>query len=58
MTEFEKLNQDYLEMFDDSFPTFPFMGESEENIIKIIKRCLKEGKDVYDLGILNLDVLY
>lgn len=35
-----------------------FMGESEENIIKIIKRCLNEGKDVYDLGILNLNVLY
>ena len=46
MSEFEKLNQDYLEMFDDSFPTIPFMGESEENIIKIIKRCLNEGKDV------------
>lgn len=58
MNELEKLNQDYLEMFDDSFPTFPFMNESEENIIKIIKRCLNEGKDVYDLGILNLDVLY
>ena len=41
---------DYKERFNDSFPTFQ-LGLDED----IAKECLKEGKDVYELGYLELD---
>ena len=51
----EQYLQLYEEMFDDSFPTFPFMGRGDSGMIEIIKRCLEKEQDVYDLGILTLD---
>ncbi len=50
--ELEKM----LEKYDNHFPSFPtiplLMDNSEEEVIKIIKRCLAENKDVYELGYL------
>ena len=52
MNELEKM----LAKYDERFPSFPtiqlLMGNSEEEVIKIIKRCLAENKDVYELGYL------
>lgn len=46
---------EYEGVFGDGFPLFPFGSYSEEEIIEIIDRCIKEKKDVYDLGYLSLD---
>lgn len=44
--------------FGDMFPTFPMMGYSEEEMIKIIEECIEKNKDVYDLGYLTLGRIY
>lgn len=41
---------DYYLMFDDTFPSFQ-LGLDEE----ICCECLRKGKDVYELGYLELD---
>lgn len=46
----DKLLDDYYMMFDDTFPTWQ-LDLNED----IIKDCLKQGKDVYELGYLELD---
>lgn len=50
----------YAEMFDDGFPMIPLgWGRSESEIIDIIKECLDKGKDVYELGYVELkDAMY
>ena len=45
----------YRDVFDDNFPTVPFMGASEDEIIEMINKCIAEKKDVYDMGYLSLD---
>lgn len=40
----EKLILEYLEKFDENFPLFMFMGVDEEEIKRIIKRCIDENK--------------
>lgn len=58
----KKLNEAlnlYEKTFDDSFPTIPLlMHNSDEKVIEIINNCIKENKDVYDMGYLSLDVNY
>ena len=46
----DKLLDDYYMMFDDTFPTYQ-LGLDEN----IINDCLKQGKDVYELGYLEVD---
>lgn len=46
----------YRETFKDSFPTIPLaQGRTEDEIVQIIHRCVKENKDVYELGYLTFD---
>ncbi|MDR1773337.1 MAG: hypothetical protein LBR30_00450 [Clostridioides sp.] len=46
----------YYEIFDDSFPSIPLRWTySDEEVIEIIKKCIAENKDVYDMGYLTLD---
>lgn len=51
----------YIEKFNDGFPMFQ-IGRTipKEKVIEIIKECLKQGKDAYELGYVtdDLDVLY
>lgn len=48
--------EEYEKKFGDSFPTMPLMyGKTKEEMIEIIDRCIRENKDVYELGILSLD---
>ena len=35
---------EYVDTFDENFPTHMMMGKSEEEIIDIIKQCIKDGK--------------
>lgn len=51
----EKMKE-YAERFDDGFPMMPLgWGRSDTEIIAIINRCLREGKDVYELGYIEDD---
>ena len=51
MAELNTKLQEYAIKFGDGFPMIPVgMGRSDEEIIEIVDRCLKENKDVYDLG--------
>lgn len=45
----------YEKTFDDSFPMFSMSGSPPKEVIEIINKCVKENKDVYDLGYLTLD---
>lgn len=52
--ELMKALDDYAGRFG-SFPTIPLLEHnSEATVILMIEKCLKEGKDVYDLGFLQM----
>ena len=54
MDELDNYLEKYAVMFDDGFPMYQLgRGRNEEEIIKIIKRCLKLHKDVYELGLVT-----
>ena len=48
----------YEKAFDDSFPTIPMSGRTEEEIIDMINKCVSEKKDVYDMGYLEMEKVY
>ena len=44
----------YTKQFSEGFPTYQLARTRDENeVIKIIQECLKEGKTVYDMGYLD-----
>lgn len=48
----KKLNQ-YEDTFGDCFPTIPLaMSQTEEEVIEMIDTCIREGKDVHEMGYL------
>ncbi len=49
----EKLKE-YHERFKEGFPTYMFT-ESYDQQIEVIDRCLKAGKTVYELGLVDED---
>lgn len=56
-----ELFEEYAKRFGDGFPMIPLgFGRSEKEVEAIIKRCLDEGKDAYELGLLedNNEVIY
>lgn len=53
MKKIEDLRNEYIEKFDDYFPN---MALSEDKEVEIIEKCLKEGKDAYELAYFELDV--
>lgn len=57
MDELEKKLNAYGEEFGDSFPTYPLcLTRTDEEVIKIIDKCLEKKKDVYELGYLSDDM--
>ena len=51
-----ELFEEYAKRFGDGFPMIPVgFGRTEEEIKKIIKRCLDENKDAYELGYVKDD---
>ncbi|MCD7807939.1 MAG: hypothetical protein LUH02_01245 [Erysipelotrichaceae bacterium] len=47
----------YNNSFDDAFPTIPLLvGRSEEEVIQMIELCLKENKDVIQMGYYKEDI--
>lgn len=57
----DELLKRYSEMFGDGFPMYQLgRGRTDDEIADIIKRCLNEGKDAYELGLVTdeLDIFY
>lgn len=50
----------YKNTFGEDFPTVPLAETREdEEIIEMIEECVEAGKNVYDIGYLDLDdVMY
>lgn len=48
----------YKKTFDDSFPTIPMSGRTEEEMIDMINKCISAKKDVYDMGYLDIEAVY
>lgn len=48
----------YERTFDDSFPTIPMSGHTEEEMIDMINKCVAAKKDVYDMDYLDIDAVY
>lgn len=56
MSERDEYLFKYLETFGEGFPMYQLgRGATDEEIVRMIKRCLKAKKDVYALGILKDD---
>ena len=54
--EIDSWLEKYAETFDDGFPMYQLgRGLTNEEIIEIIKRCLREEKDAYELGLVTDD---
>lgn len=55
----EKKLSEYADKFDDGFPMIPLgRGRSDEEIVKIIDRCIKANKNVYKIGLISDDEDY
>lgn len=56
----KKAYEAYKDTFHEDFPTIPLAETREDvEIIEIIEECIETGKDVYDIGYLDLDnVMY
>ena len=48
----------YENTFDDSFPTIPLSGRTEEEMIDMINECVSAKKDIYDMGYLDFKAVY
>lgn len=48
----------YENTFDDSFPTIPMSGRTEEEMIDMISKCVSAKKDVYGMGYLDIKAVY
>ena len=44
MNKLKKLLLEYVDMFNENFPTFMVMGASDEDLIKLLENSLKTGK--------------
>lgn len=53
--ELQKALEEYKKAFNDDFPTIPFDSVEDGKVIEIVNDCVESGKDVYDLGYLELD---
>lgn len=56
----KKAYEIYKAVFGEDFPTIPLAEtRDDEEIIEIIEECVEVGKNVYDIGYLDLDdVMY
>jgi hypothetical protein len=55
MNNIEELKELYRDKFDDNLPN---MTISKDYEIEIIKRCLEEEKDAFELGYFDLNNIY
>lgn len=49
---------EYQRVFGDRFPTIPLMWDGDfSHAIELMNECLREGKDVYAMGMLSSDTV-
>lgn len=54
--EFYKALDLYSQTFNNRFPTVPLMEtNTKDEAVEMIKKCVAENKDVYEMGYLTLD---
>lgn len=58
MKELDKFLKLYEYTFDDSFPMFAMQCTPQDKVIDIINECVKNDKDVYDMGYLDINDTY
>ncbi len=58
MNDFDDALELYEQTFDDTFPMAMMSGYEPKEVIDIIEKCVKENKDVYDIGILDVKSIY
>lgn len=52
----DKLLSEYADRFGDGFPMIPLAwGRTDDEVCELIRKCLKAGKDAYDLGLVSED---
>ena len=55
MEELSKYMHDYYEKFNDIFPMFYFSSYAPKDTIDIIKECILNKKNVFELGYVKVD---
>ena len=54
-TELGKAIKRYNDRFEDGFPSIPLLYRPQKEAIEMIETCIKNNKDVYDMGYVKLD---
>lgn len=47
--------EEYNKVFEDGFPSIPLLKKPESEIIEMVETCIRENKDVYEMGYLESD---
>ncbi len=58
MDKVEEAIKEYRKKFKSSFPLSAFKSYEPDDLVELINRCIFENKDVYDIGILNLNDMH
>lgn len=59
MDKLEEALEFYERTFEESFPTIPLlMDNSDEDVIRMINKCVSQNKDVYGMGFLDEKAIY
>ena len=56
--KYENALDAYYEKFKEHFPTTPFSSYDSDEMVDAINNCISKGKDVYELGYLDLNLIY
>lgn len=56
--DIEKWLNEYKNRFGEPLPLMCFMGFSNEELVQVIKDCLRRGLDVEQAGYIEPDALY
>ena len=46
---------EYVERFNDGFPTMEIPNSSDDEIIEMIQKCINAGKNAYEMGFAKRD---
>ena len=49
----DKLLNEYVEKFNENFPIFLFRGKEDEEVIKMIQKCIDENKVLDEIELDN-----
>lgn len=46
---------EYVERFNDGFPTMEVSADTDDEIIEMIQKCINAGKNAYEMGFATHD---